>query len=86
MTRGLFYLALILTCIVGNLITLIAAAVLFVTRLVIQLIIVNKSSRHFGERKYLFTLPLFDIFLPLINLYLLTIGRIASRGKTVRWK
>jgi len=86
MTRGLFYASLILTFVVGNLITLIAAAVLFVTRLIIQLVIVNKSSKYFGERKYIFTLPLFDILLPLVNLYLLTVGRITSRGKSVRWK
>jgi len=85
-TRGLFYLALILSFIVGNLITMIAAAVFFLARLTIQLIIVNKSSLYFGERKYLFTLPFFDIFLPLVNLYLLTVGRFTSRGKSVRWK
>jgi cellulose synthase/poly-beta-1,6-N-acetylglucosamine synthase-like glycosyltransferase len=86
MTRGLFYLALILSAVVGNLITLIATAVLFVTRLIIQLVIINKSSNHFGERKYIFLLPVFDIFLPLVNLYILTFGRITSRGKSVRWK
>ena len=86
MTRGLFYLALILSAVVGNLITLIATAVLFVTRLIIQLVIINKSSNHFGERKYIFLLPVFDIFLPLVSLYILTFGRITSRGKSVRWK
>jgi len=86
MTRGLFYLALILSVIVGNLIILIATAVLFVTRLIIQMVIINKSSNHFGERKYIFLLPVFDIFLPLVSLYILTFGRITSRGKSVRWK
>jgi len=86
MTRGLFYLALILSVIVGNLIILIATAVLFVTRLIIQMVIINKSSNHFGERKYIFLLPVFDIFLPLVSMYILTIGRITSRGKSVRWK
>jgi len=85
-TRGLFYAALILSFVVGNLITLIASAVLFITRLILQLAIVNKSSAHFGERKYLLTLPVFDIFLPLVSLYILTVGRITSRGKSVRWK
>jgi cellulose synthase/poly-beta-1,6-N-acetylglucosamine synthase-like glycosyltransferase len=86
MTRGLFYLAIILSAVVGNLITLIATAVLFVTRLIIQLVIINKSSNHFGERKYIFLLPVFDICLPLVSLYILTFGRITSRGKSVRWK
>jgi len=85
-TRGLFYAALILSVVVGHLIVLIASAVLFLTRIIIQLSIVNKSSKHFGERTYFFLLPVFDIFLPLVNLYILTIGRITSKGKTVRWK
>lgn len=86
LSRGLFYAALILSFIVGNLITIIAAAVLFVARLIIQEVIINKSSKHFGERKYILLVPVFDIFLPLVNLYILTIGRITSKGKTVRWK
>jgi hypothetical protein len=86
LSRGLFYAAMILSLIVGNLIILIATAVLFIARLTVQLIIINKSSKHFGERKYIFLLPLFDIFLPLVNLYLLTIGRFTSKGKSIRWK
>jgi len=85
-SRGLFYAAMILSLVVGNLITLAATGVLFLTRFIIQLVIVNKSSKHFGERKYLFLLPVFDIFLPLVNLYILTLGRITSKGKSVRWK
>ena len=86
LTRGLFYAALILSLVVGNLITMVATAVLLVARLVIQLIIINKSAKHFGDRKYLFLLPVFDVFLPLVSLYVLTIGRMTSKGKSVRWK
>jgi len=80
-TRGLFYLALILTIVMGGLITQIACGVLFITRFIIQLTIINKSSKHFVGRKYLFTLPIFDIFLPLFNLYILIFGRKTSH----RW-
>jgi len=86
LSRGLFYVAFILSLVFGNIVTLAAAATLFIIRIVIQLIIINKSSRHFGERRYIFLMPLFDMFLPLVNLYILTIGRITSGGKTVRWK
>jgi len=86
LTRGLFYTALIVSFLFGNIVTQAASAVLFIIRIVIQLIILNKSSRHFGERRYIFLMPVFDIFLPLVNLYILTIGRITSGGKTVRWK
>jgi cellulose synthase/poly-beta-1,6-N-acetylglucosamine synthase-like glycosyltransferase len=85
-SRGLFYSALILSLAVGHIFILIASAVLLLTRFIIQLIIVNKSSKHFGERTYFLLLPVFDIFLPLVNLYIFTVGRITSKGKTVRWK
>jgi len=81
LTRGLFYLSLILALVFGNVITQIAAAVLFVARLAVQLLIINRSSNHFGERKYILTLPVFDIFLPLVNLYILIFGRKVSH----RW-
>ena len=86
LSRGLFYASLLACLILGNMITLITAAVLFLTRYIIQFLIINGSAKHFGERKYILTLPLFDIFLPLVTLYIFTVGRITSKGKTVRWK
>ncbi|MDR3652100.1 MAG: glycosyltransferase [Paludibacter sp.] len=85
-TRGLFYLAFISALVFGGLIIQIAAGVLFLARLTIQLFIINRSSKHFGERKFIFTLPVFDIYLPLVSLYFFTFGRMASRGKSIRWK
>jgi cellulose synthase/poly-beta-1,6-N-acetylglucosamine synthase-like glycosyltransferase len=81
-TRGLFYLAFILIMVFGHLITLISAGVLFLIRLSVQLTIINRSSIHFGGRKYLFTLPIFDVFLPLVNLYCLTF----RKKKLHKWK
>jgi len=86
LTRGLFYLTFILLLILGNLIVQIAAGVLFIFRLIVQLTIINKSAKHFGERKFIFTLPIMDVFLPLVSLYIFTFGRIFSKGKAVRWK
>ena len=74
-TRGIFYLSLILAFIFGNLITMAATGVIFLTRYLVQTIIINKSSKHFGGRRYISTLPLFDILLPLINLYIIIFGR-----------
>lgn len=82
LTRGLFYLAFILIMVFGNVITLITAGVLFLIRLIIQLVIINRSSKHFGGRKYIFMLPVFDIFLPLVNLYYLTFRKKPSH----KWK
>lgn len=86
MTRGIFYISLLVSLLFGNLITVIAAAVLFLARYIVQLVVVNGSAKHFGERKYILTLPVFDIFLPLVSLYIFTIGRATSKGKNVRWK
>ena len=80
-SRGVFYLSLILSLIFGNMITMIAAGVLFLTRYIVQLAIINGSSKHFGGRKYIATLPVFDIYLPLLNLYILIFGRKSS----TRW-
>jgi cellulose synthase/poly-beta-1,6-N-acetylglucosamine synthase-like glycosyltransferase len=82
-TRGLFYLTFILALIFGHVITLGATGVLFLTRYIVQVTIINKSSKHFGGRKYILSLPVLDIYLPLVNMYLLLVG---NKGKSVRWK
>jgi cellulose synthase/poly-beta-1,6-N-acetylglucosamine synthase-like glycosyltransferase len=84
-TRGLFYLSFILSLCVGGLITLIAAGVLFLARYIVQLVVVNGSAKHFGTSKYYSTLLLFDIYLPLVSLYIYTTNSF-SKSKTVRWK
>ncbi len=84
--RGLFYLSFILTLIFGNFITMIAAGVLFLARAVTQLVIINKSSKHFGGRNYFISLFVFDIYLPLVNLYLVSFGRMGSKSKRIVWK
>lgn len=83
--RGIFYAALILSFVFGNMITGIAAGIIFLVRYIVQLSIINGSAKHFGNRKFVLTLPLFDIYLPILSLYLLTFGRMNSKGKTLRW-
>jgi len=82
-TRGLFYLLVILSLVFGNWIIQIATGILFLARLIVQLLIVNSSAKYFGGRKYILTLPLLDIYLPLVSLYLLVFGRNNKQG---RWK
>lgn len=82
-TRGLFYLTMILALIFGNVITQLATVLLFIIRYVVQLSIINGSSKHFGGRKYILSLPVLDIYLPLVNLYIMLFGK---KGKSVRWK
>jgi cellulose synthase/poly-beta-1,6-N-acetylglucosamine synthase-like glycosyltransferase len=82
--RGVFYLTLILAFIFGNLITMITAGVFFIARFVVQTSVLNNSAKYFGDRKHFFMVPFFDIYLPLLNLYILTIGK-KSFGKQGRW-
>jgi len=84
--RGLFYLTFILVLIFGNLISTAFAGSLFLIRAISQLIIINKSSKHFGGRNYFLSLFVFDIYLPLVSLYLVTFGRIGSKSKRIVWK
>ena len=86
LSRGLFYASLIASLVLGNMITQITTVFLFLIRFIVQLAIINGSAKHFGERKYFLTMPIFDIFLPLVSLYVFTVGRVTSKGKTVRWK
>jgi len=81
-TRGLFYLSLILAIVFGSLITLATAIFLFLARLTAQLIVINKTARLYDKRRYYFLLPVLDILLPLINLYIMTF----EKQKKVRWK
>lgn len=84
--RGIFYLSFILIPFFGNLISIIAASILFLIRLITQLIIINKSSKHFGGRNYFLSLFVLDIYLPIVNLYLVSFGRMGSKSKRIVWK
>lgn len=81
-TRAFFYLGVILTAVFGNWISFGVAMFLLVARYLIQAIIINKSAKQLGERKFYFTIILFDIILPLISLYI----HIFERNKKVRWR
>jgi cellulose synthase/poly-beta-1,6-N-acetylglucosamine synthase-like glycosyltransferase len=85
-SRGLLYFSLLLLFIFGNLITICASTALFLIRYIVQLVVVNNAAKHFGENKFYLSLILFDIYLPLVTLYILTIGRTFSREKSVKWK
>ena len=85
-SRGLFYLLFILTLIFGNILTLGVTVFLLIVRLAIQIIIMSSSAKHFGQRKFVLSLPFFDIFLPLVQLFIMTFGRMGSKAKNIQWK
>ena len=81
MTRGLWYLAIIVT-VVGYGISLIglAAMGLFLLRWIIQTAIINTSARRMWLRPFtMFSVLWFDIALPLVNLWMLVIPKKQSK-------
>lgn len=59
---------------------------LFLLRLFVQFMVINKSSRLFSDRTYTLDLTVFDLFLPLVTLYLMTIGRVSKKARYTAWK
>jgi cellulose synthase/poly-beta-1,6-N-acetylglucosamine synthase-like glycosyltransferase len=87
LTRGVFYALFIALLCLGNLITIAAAVLLLLIRTALQSIIINESSKYSGGRRYVFLLPVFDIILPLINLYILAAKRpFSEKGKITKWE
>ena len=84
--RGIFYLSLIALLILGNPITKICVALLYLVRLLWQVLIINKASRHFGGRNYFMSIIVFDIYLPLLSLFMMTFGRMGKKSKRIVWK
>lgn len=84
--RALFYISFILLAILGNWIELCAAAFIFVLRFILQTVVVNKTSKLFSKRRYYITLLMFDIWLPLVSLYLMMNGKMGKKSKYIKWK
>ena len=90
MSRGLFYLAVIVllvafACqpIVGSPLSILAAMALglFLLRWIVQSIIINLSAKRMGLHGFnMFTILGMDIFLPLVSLYMLCVPK-----KQVKW-
>ncbi len=87
-TRGLFYLTIILLAIFGynNPIVLAIAAGSFLLRFLIQFIIINLTARVYNDKKFGLSIILFDILLPLITLYILTIDKMFRHKAKFIWK
>ncbi len=87
-SRGLFYLSVLLLIILGynNPLILAIGIGAFLIRYFIQYIIINLTAKVYNNRKFGLSIILFDILLPLITLYLLTIGKIFHRKSKFFWK
>jgi cellulose synthase/poly-beta-1,6-N-acetylglucosamine synthase-like glycosyltransferase len=81
-TRAMFYLLVVAILIVSPFLLKIAVMVLFALRFGVQLRTINKVAKQWNERRFYFSIPFFDIFLPLVNLYIHLFGK-----KTIyHWK
>lgn len=87
-SRGLFYLATLLLLIFGfNNPMIIAIAVgAFLFRFLIQLTVINLTAKAYNDKGFGLLIILFDIILPLVTLYLLTIEKIFRSKTKFIWK
>lgn len=89
-SRAIFYLAFcgaVVLGIFGNVMTCAAAVFLFLVRYFTQFFTINSAARHFGSaRRYRLSLPIADIFIPLFNLFILTVKRPSKKGRNFFWK
>lgn len=90
LSRGLFYVSglaiFLLALLSANYILAAVPVLLSLIRYGWQLKIINKSSKYFGNAPFFFTLPLFDILLPLISLFIMTFGRMGRKAVNISWK
>ncbi len=88
LSRGLFYLTILLLTIFGynNPIVLAIAAGSFLLRFLIQYTIINLTARVYNDKRFGLSIILFDILLPLTTLYILTIDKIFRRKAKFIWK
>ena len=73
--RIVFYLSFIACLLLGNFFTITAAVFLFLIRFFIQYITINQNSQRFDGQRYYISVLLFDILLPLIDLYIFIFGK-----------
>jgi len=75
-SRYLFYLSFVVLCVYGIInhhwALLGISVLLFLSRLIVQILTVNKSARYFYSGKFYFIFILLDILLPIYNLQFIT--------------
>jgi len=88
-SRAVFYilfilLAAFLVCSQNYIAAGIAGGV-FLFRYALQLIIINCIARILCEKKFVFSIIFFDIFLPIVSLYIFTLGRFGVKKESM-WR
>ncbi len=88
LSRGLFYLTVLLLVILGYNSPIILAIALgsFLLRFSIQFTIINLTAKAYKDKGFGLSIILFDIILPLVTLYILTIEKIFRSKAKFIWK
>ena len=78
-TRGLIYLSLVLSLILGSHILLAAVIGAWLFRLMVQLLVINHATRSLNLGHFGLEIILHDIMLPIITLYVLAVNSIKKQ-------
>lgn len=84
-SRGLFYLAIVLTIILAPAMLKIIAGGVWLVRLITQMIIMNRTATVLAERHFYLSIIFFDILLPLIYLKGLLSNKFHKK-RIYKWK
>ena len=84
-SRGLFYLAIVLTIILAPAMLKIIAGGIWLVRLITQMIIMNRTATVLAERHFYLSIIFFDILLPLIYLKGLLSNKFHKK-RIYKWK
>ncbi|MBP5136592.1 MAG: glycosyltransferase [Paludibacteraceae bacterium] len=84
-SRGLFYLAIVLTIIFAPAMLKIIAGGVWLIRLITQMIIINRTANILAERHFYLSIIFFDILLPLISLKGLISNKFHKK-RIYKWK
>lgn len=79
LSRGLFYALLFILLAfflaTGNYVFAACIFAIGLIRFIMQIIVINNTAKQLNEKPFYFSIPLFDILLPLITLKIMTIGK-----------
>lgn len=84
-SRFLFYLGILLIFILQLPYWYYIAPGIFLTRYIVQYIIINLNAKALGERNFYYGIGFMDIFLPLLNLYIYTKAYLRPKSY-YKWK
>lgn len=89
-TRGVYYLAFLaglLLTIMGQ--NFVGMGVLLITgfvRLLVRMLVINRTAASFSKRRYTLSMLVLDIFLPLVTAFILMFGKVGRKSKYIQWK